>query len=135
MKEIAIIFITVIVVLFAAAGCINLYKKKKYEKTLYFVQTGNPFNKVISGLSESTLPINALLRSTATKSSSLIVIFPRPTEKRPKLMSFFFTNPESMFLNQKITAVGYSGTSRRPFGPKRCPPGRVNLKSRVFLTR
>ena len=38
MKEIAIIFITVIVVLFAAAGCINLYKKKKYEKTLYFVQ-------------------------------------------------------------------------------------------------
>mgnify|MGYP000395824303 CR=1 FL=1 len=37
MKEIAIIFITVIVVLFAAAGCINLYKKKKYEKTLFFV--------------------------------------------------------------------------------------------------
>ena len=30
MKAIAIIFITVIVVLFAAAGCINLYKKKKY---------------------------------------------------------------------------------------------------------
>ena len=33
MKAIAIIFITVIVVLFAVAGCINLYKKKKYEKT------------------------------------------------------------------------------------------------------
>ena len=31
MKEIAIIFITIIVVLFAAAGCINLYKKKKYD--------------------------------------------------------------------------------------------------------
>ena len=29
MKEIAIIFITVIVVLFAAAGCINLYKNTK----------------------------------------------------------------------------------------------------------
>ena len=50
MKEIAIIFITVIVVLFAAAGCINLYKKKKYEKTLYFVQTGNPFNKVMQDI-------------------------------------------------------------------------------------
>ena len=50
MKAIAIIFITVIVVLFAAAGCINLYKKKKYEKTLYFVQTGNPFNKVMQDI-------------------------------------------------------------------------------------
>ena len=29
MKAIAIIFITVIVVLFTAAGCINLYKKKE----------------------------------------------------------------------------------------------------------
>lgn len=50
MKAIAIIFITVIVVLFAVAGCINLYKKKKYEKTLYFVQTGNPFNKVMQDI-------------------------------------------------------------------------------------
>lgn len=50
MKAIAILFITVIVVLFAAAGCINLYKKKKYEKTLYFVQTGNPFNKVMQDI-------------------------------------------------------------------------------------
>lgn len=50
MKEIAIFSIAVIVVLFAAAGCINLYKKKKYEKTLYFVQTGNPFNKVMQDI-------------------------------------------------------------------------------------
>lgn len=137
MKEIAIIFITVIVVLFTAAGCINLYKKKKYEKTLYFVQTGNPFNKVMQdiGLIGEYFTYQCIAPLNGYKSSSLIVIFPRPTEKRPKLMSFFFTNPESMFLNQKITAVGYSGTSRRPFGPKRCPPGRVNLKSRVFLTR
>lgn len=40
MKAIAILFITVIVVLFAAAGCINLYKKKKYEKLYILFKQG-----------------------------------------------------------------------------------------------
>lgn len=137
MKEIAIIFITVIVVLFAAAGCINLYKKKKYEKTLYFAQTGNPFNKVMQdiGLIGEYFTYQCLAPLNGYKKFIFNCYLPKADGETTEVDVILLHESGIYVFESKITAVGYSGTSRRPFGPKLCPPGRVNLKSRVFLTR
>ena len=137
MKEIAIFSIAVIVVLFAAAGCINLYKKKKYEKTLYFVQTGNPFNKVMQdiGLIGEYFTYQCLAPLNGYKKFIFNCYLPKADGETTEVDVILLHESGIYVFESKITAVGYSGTSRRPCGPKLCPPGRVNLKSRVFLTR